>query len=67
MVEGVVKALSEMVRLSEKYPMLINEGIVGLTLLAGSGGVGGKFSRFASRWQNTDNGRISQRCWFSTR
>lgn len=37
----VVGALSEMVRLSEKYPMLINEGIVGLTLLAGSGGVGG--------------------------
>ncbi|GAA5878537.1 hypothetical protein JCM1840_005541 [Sporobolomyces johnsonii] len=33
----VVEALSEMVRLSEKYPMLINEGVVGLTLLAGSG------------------------------
>lgn len=39
-------ALSEMVRLSEKYPMLINEGIVGLTLLAGSGEVGGLFLRF---------------------
>lgn len=38
----VVLALSEMVRLSEKYPMLINEAIVGLTLLAGSGAVGGK-------------------------
>ncbi|KAL8276235.1 hypothetical protein RQP46_011352 [Phenoliferia psychrophenolica] len=36
----VVTALSEMVRLSEKYPMLINEGVVGLTLLAGSGAVG---------------------------
>lgn len=42
----VVDALSEMVRLSEKYPMLINEGIVGLTLLAGSGEVGGLFLRF---------------------
>ncbi|GAA5872973.1 hypothetical protein JCM8547_003277 [Rhodosporidiobolus lusitaniae] len=29
-------ALSELVRLSEKYPMLINEGIVALALLAGS-------------------------------
>ncbi|KAM0789217.1 hypothetical protein ACM66B_000062 [Microbotryomycetes sp. NB124-2] len=36
----VVEALSEMVRLSEKYPMLINEAVVGLTLLAGSGGAG---------------------------
>ncbi|KAM0748690.1 hypothetical protein T439DRAFT_327961 [Meredithblackwellia eburnea MCA 4105] len=36
----VVTALSEMVRLSEKYPMLINEGVVGLTLLAGSGAAG---------------------------
>lgn len=38
----VVEALSEMVRLSEKYPMLINEGIVALTLLAGSGAIGGE-------------------------
>lgn len=37
----VVSALSEMVRLSERYPMLINEAVVGLTLLAGSGAVGG--------------------------
>lgn len=42
----VAEALSEMVRLSERYPMLINEAIVGLTLLAGSGGVGGE-SMFA--------------------
>lgn len=39
----VAIALSEMVRLSERYPMLINEAIVGLTLLAGSGGAGGRF------------------------
>ncbi|GAA5933038.1 hypothetical protein JCM1841_003223 [Sporobolomyces salmonicolor] len=38
----VVEALSEMVRLSEKYPMLINEGVVGLTLLAGSGQSGAR-------------------------
>ncbi|GAA6003046.1 hypothetical protein JCM10207_001961 [Rhodosporidiobolus poonsookiae] len=31
----VVEALSELVRLSERYPMLINEGIVALALLAG--------------------------------
>jgi hypothetical protein len=37
----VAVALSEMVRLSERYPLLINEAIVGLTLLAGSGGAGG--------------------------
>lgn len=36
----VAEALAEMVRLSEKYPVLINEGVVGLTLLAGSGPVG---------------------------
>lgn len=36
----VADALAEMVRLSEKYPILINEGVVGLTLLAGSGPVG---------------------------
>ncbi|KAI5474404.1 hypothetical protein MNV49_003372 [Pseudohyphozyma bogoriensis] len=36
----VGEALSEMVRLSGKYPLLVNEGIVGLTLLAGSGGAG---------------------------
>lgn len=36
----VVAALAEMIRLSEKYPMLINEGIVGLTLVAGSGPTG---------------------------
>ncbi|BGP16884.1 hypothetical protein JCM10213v2_004892 [Rhodosporidiobolus nylandii] len=35
--QEVVKALSELIRLSEKYPMLINEGIVALALLAGSG------------------------------
>ncbi|SCV69780.1 BQ2448_1174 [Microbotryum intermedium] len=38
----VVEALTEMVRLSEKYPMLINEAIVALTLVAGSGGIGAK-------------------------
>lgn len=38
----VVKAVSELVRLgARKYPMLGNEGVVGLTLLAGSGGCGG--------------------------
>ncbi|KAK4051403.1 hypothetical protein OIV83_002887 [Microbotryomycetes sp. JL201] len=41
--QDVVEALSEMVRLSEKYPMLINEAIVGLTLLAGSGSAGAIF------------------------
>lgn len=47
----VAEALSEMVRLSERYPMLINEAVVGLTLLAGSGGAGGALSRpsFARR------------------
>ncbi|GAA5873186.1 hypothetical protein JCM16303_006965 [Sporobolomyces ruberrimus] len=34
----VVSAISEQVRLSEKYPVLVNEGIVALSLLAGSGG-----------------------------
>ncbi|KAK4057274.1 hypothetical protein OIO90_001771 [Microbotryomycetes sp. JL221] len=41
--KDVVEALSEMIRLSEKYPMLINEAVVGLTLLAGSGGAGATF------------------------
>ncbi|GAA6060054.1 hypothetical protein JCM10212_001051 [Sporobolomyces blumeae] len=36
----VVEALSEQVRLSEKYPILVNEGIVALTLLAGNGELG---------------------------
>lgn len=43
----VAEALSEMVRLSERYPMLINEAVVGLTLLAGSGGAGGESLRLA--------------------
>ncbi|ORY58020.1 hypothetical protein BCR35DRAFT_209510 [Leucosporidium creatinivorum] len=42
----VAEALSEMVRLSERYPMLINEAVVGLTLLAGSGGAGGELFLF---------------------
>ncbi|BGP25265.1 hypothetical protein JCM10295v2_004188 [Rhodotorula toruloides] len=33
----VVSVLAEMVRTSERYPGLVNEGVVGLTLLAGSG------------------------------
>lgn len=44
----VAEGLSEMVRLSERYPMLINEAIVGLTLLAGSGGAGGPSSSLSS-------------------
>lgn len=32
--EGVVDAISEIVRTGEKYPMLVNEGIVALTLLS---------------------------------
>ncbi|KDE06742.1 hypothetical protein MVLG_02938 [Microbotryum lychnidis-dioicae p1A1 Lamole] len=40
--KDVVEALTEMVRLSEKYPMLINEAVVALTLVAGSGGAGAK-------------------------
>lgn len=32
--EGVVEAISEIVRTGEKYPMLVNEGIVALTLLS---------------------------------
>lgn len=39
----VAKTLAEMVRTSEKYPILVNEGVVGLTLLAGSGKKGGAF------------------------
>ncbi|GAA5971141.1 hypothetical protein JCM11641_004159 [Rhodosporidiobolus odoratus] len=35
--QDVADALSELVRLSEKYPMLSNEGIVALAMLAGSG------------------------------
>lgn len=31
---GVVDAISEMIRTGEKYPVLINEGIVALTLLS---------------------------------
>ncbi|GAA5898434.1 uncharacterized protein JCM6883_001021 [Sporobolomyces salmoneus] len=38
--EAVVKAISEQVRLSGKYPVLVNEGIVALSLL--SGGAGGE-------------------------
>ncbi|GAA5953033.1 hypothetical protein JCM3765_003039 [Sporobolomyces pararoseus] len=38
--EEIVKAISEQVRLSEKYPVLVNEGIVALSLL--SGGAGGE-------------------------
>ncbi|GAA5896449.1 hypothetical protein JCM6882_001016 [Rhodosporidiobolus microsporus] len=34
----VARVLSELVRLSEKYAVLVNEGVVGLALLAGSGG-----------------------------
>lgn len=56
--EEVVGALSEMVRLSEKYPMLINEGIVGLTLLAGSGGIGGT-SPSSSRRTALTHGRTA--------
>ncbi|GAA6006995.1 uncharacterized protein JCM10292_003424 [Rhodotorula paludigena] len=33
----VADALCELVRRSEKFPLLVNEGVVGLTLLAGSG------------------------------
>uniref|UniRef100_A0A0K3CCD8 FGENESH: predicted gene_3.532 protein n=1 Tax=Rhodotorula toruloides TaxID=5286 RepID=A0A0K3CCD8_RHOTO len=32
----VAGSLAEMVRTSERYPVLVNEGVVGLTLLAGS-------------------------------
>ena len=32
--EGVVDAISEIVRTGEKYPILVNEGIVALTLLS---------------------------------
>lgn len=32
--EGVVEAINEIVRTGEKYPMLVNEGIVALTLLS---------------------------------
>ncbi|GAA5975022.1 hypothetical protein JCM5350_004548 [Sporobolomyces pararoseus] len=38
--EEIVTAISEQVRLSEKYPILVNEGIVALSLL--SGGTGGE-------------------------
>ncbi|GAA5826453.1 hypothetical protein JCM11251_002378 [Rhodosporidiobolus azoricus] len=34
----VADVLSELVRLSEKYAVLVNEGVVGLAVLAGSGG-----------------------------
>ncbi|BGP40804.1 hypothetical protein JCM10450v2_004807 [Rhodotorula kratochvilovae] len=36
----VADALAELVRRSEKWPILVNEGVVGLTLLAGSGADG---------------------------
>ncbi|GAA5844501.1 hypothetical protein JCM9279_006325 [Rhodotorula babjevae] len=36
----VSDAMGELVRASEKFPILVNEGVVGLTLLAGSGGAG---------------------------
>jgi len=44
--EEVVRAISEQIRLSEKYPVLVNEGIVALSLLSGGAGgqQGGKFS-----------------------
>ncbi|GAA6043604.1 hypothetical protein JCM8097_008283 [Rhodosporidiobolus ruineniae] len=35
--EDVVRVLSELVRLSGKYPVLVNEGLVALTMLAGGG------------------------------
>ncbi|BGP32744.1 hypothetical protein JCM10296v2_004528 [Rhodotorula toruloides] len=34
---SVAGSLAEMVRMSQRYPVLVNEGVVGLTLLAGSG------------------------------
>jgi len=45
-----VRAISEQIRLSEKYPVLVNEGIVALSLLSGGAGgqQGGKLhNRFA--------------------
>lgn len=41
---AVVEAITEQIRLSEKYPVLVNEGIVGLSVLVGgsNGQRGGK-------------------------
>ena len=40
----VSDAMGELVRGSEKFPILVNEGVVGLTLLAGCGTAGGASS-----------------------
>lgn len=48
--EEVVNALSEMMIRSEKYPMLINEAIIGLTLIAASGSAGGAYCTIFSTW-----------------
>lgn len=39
--EQVVRSLSELMRTNEKFPLLVNEAIVGLTLLASSDIVAG--------------------------
>lgn len=43
--EGVVEAISEIIRTGEKYPILVNEGIVALTLLSTTEN-GGELPRF---------------------
>lgn len=46
----VVAAMSDLARLGGNYPMLVNEAVVGMTLLAGSGEKGGEsgFVRFST-------------------
>ena len=39
----IVEAVSEQVRRSGKYPVLVNEGIVALSLLSGNGEKGGEY------------------------
>jgi hypothetical protein len=46
---NVAGSLAEMVRTSERFPVLVNEGVVGLTLLAGSGGKCGASSARSTR------------------
>lgn len=39
----MVEAVSEQVRRSGKYPVLVNEGIVALSLVSGNGEKGGEY------------------------
>lgn len=39
----IISAVSEQVRRSGKYPVLVNEGIVALSLVSGNGEKGGEY------------------------